>query len=300
MLNNWQYRILAVLLAVMCWYVITGREKVDAWFEIPVELTNTQRNIYISEGLLTRVNVRIRGPKSMVRGLEPKNLAYPLDLSGLKPGENSITLKPENVPVSSALEIMEINPARINLKVEKLVEKNVPVEVEWQAPLDQDYELRRKSVQPPEVRLRGPESVVSMLEKIPTATVNVNATKPGVINTDIGLVLSESVEARPSEVDVTLVFGLKHEDIWIRIPVAVNAPEGITAESRPETVELKVNAPINLARDDKVKEFVKAEVSIAPDTPAVNDVFPYDLKLPEGVSLIKAVPERVEIIFKKN
>ena len=35
MWNNWQYRVLAILLALACWYVVSGQEKVETWLEVP-------------------------------------------------------------------------------------------------------------------------------------------------------------------------------------------------------------------------------------------------------------------------
>lgn len=300
MFNNWQYRILAVILALACWYVVTGREKVDAWVEISVELIGVPTKLHIREGLPSRVDVLVRGPKSMVRALDPKTLAYPLDLSGLTHGENSIALKPEKVPVQSALQVIEVSPPRITLDVEPLLEKRVPVEVKWQAPLDPDFELVEKSVRPDTVRLRGPESIVSNIETIPTATVTLNATRPGLINVGAGLILDEMVKAEPPEVDVTLAFGIRREEGWIRIPVTVIAPEGVEAEAKPDKIEIKVNAPVTMLRDNKINGLAGVTVRIPKDTPLVSDVFPYDLKLPENVKLIKAVPEQVEIVFKKK
>ena len=296
-MNNWQYRILAVLLAIACWYVVTGREKVDAWIEIPVELTNTPRDLYISKGLTTRVDVRVRGPKSMVRGLDPKDLAYSLDLSNLSPGDNSLPLKPEKVPVSSALDVMEINPPRINLVVDKLVEKSIRVEPRWEASLNPDYEFKRATVRPTATRISGPENIVSMLDSVPTETINVNATKPDTIRTEAGLILDESIEADPSEVDVTLVFGIKRQEIWLKIPVSVNAPEGVSATPRPETVQLKVNTPVSFLPDEELKKKVFVEVRLDEGVKQINDVFPYHVELPKEVSLLKSVPEQVEIIF---
>jgi hypothetical protein len=145
----------------------------------------------------------------------------------------------------------------------------------------------------------GPENIVSMLDSVPTETINVNATKPDTVRAEAGLILDESIEANPSEVDVTLVFGIKRQEVWLKVPVNVQAPDGISAEPRPSTVQLKVNTPVSLLPDEELKKFVSVLVRLEEGVKPINDVFPYKVQLPKEVSLLKSVPERVEIIFNK-
>jgi hypothetical protein len=137
-----------------------------------------------------------------------------------------------------------------------------------------------------------------MLDSVPTETIAVNATRPGVVRRDAGLILDETVEAEPADVDVTLSFGVKRKDVWIKTPVAVDAPEGVSARPRPDTVQLQINTPVNMLEGEKIKDMVRVEVRLGPDVETINDVFPYHVELPGGVRLIKSVPERVEIVFE--
>jgi hypothetical protein len=138
-----------------------------------------------------------------------------------------------------------------------------------------------------------------MLESVPTETINVNATKPATIRAEAGLILDESIEAKPSEVDVTLVFGIKRKEIWLKVPVILHAPEGISAQPRPATVQLQVNTPVSLLPDEELKKSVSVLVRLEDGVKQINDVFPYHVELPKEVSLLKSVPEQVEIIFNK-
>ena len=87
MWNNWQYRVLAILLALACWYVVSGQEKVETWLEVPLEFVNLPPQMEITSGLVSKLQVRIRGTSNQVRSLNVGRLAYKLDLGkiGVEP-----------------------------------------------------------------------------------------------------------------------------------------------------------------------------------------------------------------------
>jgi YbbR domain-containing protein len=300
MLENWQYRILAVILAVSCWYLLTGREKVDVWMEIPVELVSAPSQLHISEGLRNRIDVRLRGPKSIVRGLEPKDIAYTLDLSGLSEGQSTIVFQPDNVPVSNAVEVMEFDPPRLVLQIEPLVDKMVPVAPRWEGEIHDAVELRRVGTVPRNVTLTGPKSILSGVKEAPTAAISVNATGEQIIENKVGLVLDESLQSEPSEVEVTLSFGIKREEVWAKIPVTVRTPEGISAKPSPGIVQLHLNTPVTLLRRKDFKENIRAIVDIGNQPPPGSARYDYIVEMPETITLLKKVPEQVEITFGKK
>ncbi len=204
MFSNWQYRLLALALALICWYLVTGREKVDTWVEIPVELVKTSPDLVIRDGLKTKIDARIRGPKAMVRALDPKTLAYPLDLSNLQPGTNEIVFTPSHISLPGLLSVVEVNPQRMELVVDRMVDKQVPVVPAVEAHLDPDFELSNTVVKPGTVTLRGPEQVLKALDAVATRSISVNATRPEMMTYDVDLSLPEEVSAEPRGVRVNL------------------------------------------------------------------------------------------------
>jgi len=300
MFSNWQYRILAVTLALLCWYLVTGREKVETWFEIPVELANMPRELGIRDGLKTRIDVRIRGSRSMVRALDPKNLAYLLDLSDLAKGENTIVFDSKNVPLSGAFEVTEIKPPRMTLHVDRLVEKKTPVKPVWEGRLDADYHLVEASSMPFRVTLRGPESVLGEMEDVSTLSLHVNSTTPDTMTSTVGLRLPQDVEAHPDKVDVTLVFAVKTKKVWVKVPVKA-VPEKVKNVSiQPRVVQLYVDVPVTLLRDRGFKETISVVLVLPTALSPGKHVLPYRVKLPEGCMLLKAVPEEVDVTLKSE
>jgi hypothetical protein len=64
--------------------------------------------------MISTVEVRVRGPKGLVRSLDAKRLSYPLDVSSLKPGDNVIDIDSEKMPFSRAFEVVEIKPTQVS------------------------------------------------------------------------------------------------------------------------------------------------------------------------------------------
>lgn len=299
MFSNWQYRLLAVALALICWYLVTGRDKVDTWMEVPVELVKTSPDMVIREGLTTKINARIRGPKAMVRALDPKSLAYPLDLSSLETGVNVITFSPGEISVTGALTVVEVNPPRMELLVDRLISAQVEVTPDLDVHLDEDYELVRSASRPVAVTLRGPEQVLAGIESAATRLISVNATKPDMMSFDVGLALPSEVDAEPDTVRVDLYFGEKTKDVWVETAVRV-VPEdvkGVTAS--PRTVKLQVRAPVSQVRRKEFKDEVSATVVIPSDLVPGRHTMAYRIKLPPGCAMVKAVPEQVDVRLKK-
>lgn len=296
MLINWQYRVLAVVLALICWYLITGREKVDVWVEVPVELVGTPEDLFVRQGLESAIKARVRGPKSLIRGLDPKGLAYTLDMTKAQPGETVVQFDADNIKLSKALEVVEISPPRMTLEIDLLGRKTVPVEPVWKGRIGEDYRLVRASAEPPEVLLKGPAQVLERLERLQTLAVAVNSTLPRTVSVDSGLALPAEVKADPGKVRVVLEFGLKTRDVWVKLPVEV-LPSGLGQVTvRPAVVQVYVEAPVTLLRDPDFKGGFSAYVILEQNPVPGRRTAPCRLRLPPGATLLKVAPEEVEVV----
>jgi YbbR domain-containing protein len=296
MFVNWQYRVLAVVLALLCWYLVTGREKVETWVDIPVELVGTPEDLFVREGLESRLKVRLRGPQSIIRGLDPRGLAYTLDMSTAQPGEAVVPFEVDAVKVPKALEVVELSPQRMTLTIDRLSRKSVPVDPMWKGRIGDDYRLVNAAAAPAEVVLRGPAQVLDRLERAPTLAVSVNSTSPRAVSADVALALPAEVRSDPAKVRVTLQFGLKTKDVWIRLPVDILPANLAGASVRPTSVQVYVETPVTLLREPDFKERFGAYVVLEQNATAGRRNMAYHLKLPPEATLLKAVPDEVEVV----
>jgi len=300
MFVNWQYRLLAVVLALLCWYLVTGREKVETWVEVPVELVGTPDDLFVRAGLEARLKVRLRGPQSIIRGLDPRSLAYTLDLSRAQPGETVFPIERDAVKAPKALEVVEVSPQNMTLVIDRQAHRTLPVEPVWKGRIGDDYRLVNATSFPPEVSLRGPAKVLDRLERVQTLAVSVNSTQPGTVGADAALALPAEVRADPAKVRVVLNFGIKAKDVWVRLPVEVLPKPAAGVSVRPSSVQAYVETPVTLLREPDFKEKLGAYVILEHNATAGRRVLACHLRLPPGVTLLKAVPEEVEVTVEND
>lgn len=300
MFRNWQYRLLALVLALGCWYVVTGREKVQSWIEMPVEIVGAAQDIMILDGMQTKIAVRVRGPRALVRGLEEKRPVYTLDLSDLGPGETTIPFEAQNIPLSMALDVVEIAPPSMTLTADRLISRTLPVRPVFEADPGDDLTLVNATSVPPEATLAGPETVLSAIKDVPTRSVTVPVKGPGIFDMRAELDLPRAVTADPPAVRVNLDYAVKLKTVWIKLPVKILPENGQGATVRPTTVQIRCGVPLPLLREENFRDRFMAYVLLPSNLEAGRHTLPLRLNLPKGCALEKTVPEELEVRVKKK
>ncbi|GAB6125168.1 CdaR family protein [Humidesulfovibrio idahonensis] len=302
MLKNWKDIAIALALAILTWYLLTGREKVEAWVDMNVEMTNAPMDLTIRKGLVSKIEVRVRGPKGLVRSLDRRKWTYSLDVSRLKVGENLVDIDRERIPLSMAYEVVEIKPSRLILTVDRLAKKNVPVVAEWRGALRPDYRLLEIKTQPELVEVRGAERQVRQMTQARVGVQIDFDDPPAVWSDDVPIKLADGVEANPGQVKVTMRFGPEVKTSWVRVPVRVEAGSGLTAHSSIKHVRIQVEAPVPILREAEAGrdiEGLAAVVKLPGGLKAGRHMVRYELEMPEGFRLISRQPETIEVTIRK-
>ncbi|MBU1001670.1 MAG: hypothetical protein KKE73_04010 [Proteobacteria bacterium] len=302
MFSNWQYRVLALVLALSCWYIVTGREKVETWAEMPVEIIGAPEDLAVRGDVPTRIRARIRGSRALIRSLVEQPPVYTLDLSSLTPGENVIPLEKESVPVSMALEVMEIEPLGLTLTADKLITVALPVRPVWKGGPGEDYELTLAEAAPGEVQVHGPEQLLGKLMDIPTLEREIQDSDKSEYVYEVGLALPTGVTSKIVKVGVRLEYTLKTKTVWIRLPVRVlpDNVDGRVVSLVPKTIQIQAEVPLPLLRETDFKDRFPLSVVVPGSMKPGKHMLPVSVKVPEGCILLKTVPEKVEVYIKKG
>jgi len=298
--EHWQYRLLSLFLAFFCWYLVSGSEKVDTWIEIPLEFSDLPDDYVIRSGMRNRIQVRVRGASGIIRGLDSQHLAYKAKLSSLRLGTNTILLNQKNIPLNTSLEVIEISPPRLELNVDKIVSKTLPVKVVWHGEVPNDLVLKETWARPETITLTGASAVLSEMEEVPTKEVELPGEVPRIWQTAIGLDIHEELETEVADVTAFFRLGPKTRTLWVKRPVTVVAPEGFDLIVDPAFVRLKLELPLSLLRQEDWRETINPQVG--PDSITTTGSYEqtYKIILPEDTILLEANPVNLAITVEKK
>lgn len=303
MLRNWKDILIALALAVLTWYLITGREKVETWVDMGVEMASAPDGLTIRKGLISKIEVRVRGPKGLVRSLDRRKWTYSLDVSRLKVGENLVDIDRERIPLSMAYEIVEVKPSRLILTVDRITRKDVPVSAEWKGALRPDYKLLELSVQPEQVELKGAEKQVRPMAQVRVVVPVEFDDPPAQWSEDVPIKLAEGLEANPGQVRVTLRFGPELKSAWVRVPVRVDTPPDLAVAYAPKFLRLNMEGPVGQMREAEAGREIKglsAVARVAPGARPGTVALSYEVEAPAGFRVLERPSTTMDVRIRRK
>lgn len=287
-LNDWKssgLRLLALLLAFMLFLVSRQPTSDMRLFGIPVEFTGVQPGTEIVSDTETpqTVSVRLRGPRDTVRGLLPSQLTVTANLSNKEPGDRVVQLSPQNVTVPDSVEVLQIEPASIRLRIEKTAQKQVQVEPQFVGTPDEDVEIYHVRLQPNTLGIEGPQSLLANLNQVKTESVSLRGHRE-TYSTTVDVELPQPSLRVINHASVTLTVELGERRVtrlFSGLPVQAVEPD---ANSRllTKTVDVLLLGP--RAAIEKLRDHdIRVEANLAELILPANAVPPH-VRLPEAVA----------------
>jgi YbbR domain-containing protein len=165
--QNLSIFILSLLLAFFFWAAATEAEdptRTDTFLsQIPVEINGLSEGMVAYGEDTNRVRVEIKAPESVWQNLRSEDIMAYIDVSDVATGTQHL---PVIVEVSMQPSVVtSINPPDIEITIEHLTEKEVPVEVVVQGTPAIGFQADDPSVFPQLVRIQGPESLTRKVVK---------------------------------------------------------------------------------------------------------------------------------------
>lgn len=177
--NKFFMIILSAVVAFGLWaYVVTviSPEYETTVYDIPVKLEGEDLLEYKKIPLvlmtedLPKVNLKLYGNRSDLNKLDNTNIILKVDVSNVaEPGEHSLpfTITYPGDINENEIQVQSRDPGRITVTVEKLIRKEVPVEVSYSGTLAEGYIVDKSDVtlDYEKVSISGPESAVENIAK---------------------------------------------------------------------------------------------------------------------------------------
>jgi YbbR domain-containing protein len=174
--------VLSLGLAFGLWFFVTDRENPNETVNfnraIELEVVNVPNGLAVSNISETSVRIRIEAPRSDIDRLEAEDFRATVDLGGYEEGNHVDVVVDVDAP-NSRVNIVNVTPSRVNVTLEQLRTKDVPVRVSTVGSPQTGFEAATTTVEPDRVTVSGPESLVDLVDSA-VAEVNLTAERTDV------------------------------------------------------------------------------------------------------------------------
>jgi YbbR domain-containing protein len=206
LVENWQLKILSVLLAVGLWLFVASAQRSEIALAVPVEYVGLEGPVTLDGPQRDTVEVQVRATRWSAARVTPASVRVRVEVGGLGEGENFVQLGPDNVEAPPGVRVSRVTPAWTTVRVVRAATKKVPVVAHVQGRPAPDHVLRQVVVTPATVEIRGPRTTIEGRHAVDTLPVDVSGHREAVTRT-VGLALPESVypvDQRTVEVTVDI------------------------------------------------------------------------------------------------
>lgn len=249
--RNTGLKLVSLVLAFFLWFAINVSER-DAEIDISIPVTTKQLSpdlIVVEKKPVKPVSVTVRGPRTILEGVDGRRMRLVVDLTQVAAGEtkkvelNSDLLKPE---LPRRLKAVRFDPGTVTVRVARLLRRNVPVRVAVEGDPPLGYTVTA-AARPTEVEVTGPAKKVESMGELKTEPINISALTQSATR-ELPLVWAgDFIRLGQSHVVVTLaVKEIMMSRDFNRVEVEALHADGGRVRLKPGQVDLTLVGPMRL------------------------------------------------------
>ena len=168
---------LALLLSGVVWYgkALERRERIsERQIDASVTLLNVPADMVITSEVPSSLVLRLRGPLSRLRGLDPAQIGVVVDLSGAGEGEHEFAVEARSVTVPADVDVIAVSPSQLPLRLERVVRLRIPVRPRVSGEPAAGLAVGDVTAQPTAVLVSGPRLQLEALRGVTTDAISVD------------------------------------------------------------------------------------------------------------------------------
>lgn len=302
--------LICLIISTILWLLNALSKDYSTTISYPVKYTNPPKNRFLGGEAPAEFTMTVKGKGFTL--LQYKLLTFSpveIDISGVIQNTTPVSgtykilsrnlISDVSTQVSSDLTISEIKPELLNIVLDSLSTKIVPVEIDLNVSFVSQMHLKnRVTTNPDKVKITGPSIILDGISAVKTK-VNITNKLSNNIEQEIDLIHPEKTTIVPEKVTIKIEVE-KYTEKEIKVPVEIfNKPESIRLKLFPS--EIKLFCSVGLSRFDSIKS---SDFGVAVDyNSIINDVNSLGLTLfkqPDLVQNIKLNPEKVEFLIESD
>ncbi|MBQ7884365.1 MAG: hypothetical protein IJ320_08430 [Phascolarctobacterium sp.] len=263
--DNLLARIISLVVACFLWaYVMMEQNPViERYYEVPLQQKNVTETMAIFN-VPDVVTVQVRASRLLLDDSATAAISAYIDLKGVAEGQQKL---PVNAFFSRG-EVVNVFPKEVNVLVDHITEKTVPVVTQVVDNSDEDLTVDNNGIDPAYVTLKGASSKLSKIREV-VAPVNIKGQRENFQAECVLTALDENdkpvtdVQILPDKATVNAVIIRKmiSEELPVRVAISGELQEGISITQMqvlPEKV--RITAPPSVLK--KMEEISTKPIDI--------------------------------------
>ncbi|RMF44626.1 MAG: YbbR-like domain-containing protein [Deltaproteobacteria bacterium] len=175
--ENWFLKLISLVFALMLWFFVMGERRQEIGFTVPLNLVNIPEGLMVANEVPNLIDVRVSGPRTVLMNLSPQDISISVDLKNLKPGVTSFKRLDERLNIPSVLKVTRLSPSFVDVRLERIGQKKVPVKVLLQGEPPEGHRLGKVRVSPGQVTVQGAESELKDVSEVATEPVDLTQSR---------------------------------------------------------------------------------------------------------------------------
>lgn len=290
-LNNIHLKLLALLAAIILWFVVITVENTIYVFpqNLDIQVRNLGPNLSLANDL-PEVKLFLRVSKEDLKSLTPNDFNVFIDLAGTEAGERIAQIQATTTSVQTR--ILKIEPSEVALKLSPVTEKEVEVQVNVVGEPRTGYIVSEVEAANQTVKVSGAQSLLESIDHV-VAELLLDGTETGEMNQTVMLTFDDENEVEsglvqiiPEQIIIRASITSEIAEKEVRImPKFNNENDGLLWLERisisPETVIVQ-------GREEALNEIESVETTgIETSVLARSGEVQVGLTVPDGVSLLE-------------
>lgn len=212
--KNLTLKFLAIVFSLALWFLVVGEKKVEVGLMISLGLKGIPEEMVVIDHSVEEIEVRVSGPKGIIDDISPADLSAAVDLSGAEAGSKTYRLSPGNIKTPKGIDVVRIRPFSVDVKLERLERKTVPVKVKLTGKPAKGFEVKNVVVLPNEAVVIGRKKDLKKVKSINTTPIDI----PGILADNI-------FEKVPLDISGKAITGVEPESVDVTITVEEKGSE---------------------------------------------------------------------------
>lgn len=172
--ENLTLKLISLAFAVVLWFFVMGERRHEVSHLVPVTYRGVPEGLIIANEVPGAVEVSISGPRALLSHLDTGDLEVVVNLAQARAGTTSFKHLGENLRTPAGLTVTRVYPASLEVRLERLRDRQVPVRVVLHGAPAAGFEVRAVRSEPHHVLVSGAESALKTIEEAATEEIDIN------------------------------------------------------------------------------------------------------------------------------